>query len=106
MVLKADLFIAMERFDDALSLAREAQKLLKENLPDDHWRVAQAKNAEGSALAGLGDYDEAEPLLLSSLAGLEEAPIPALAQQARQRLARLYIAWGRPQEAAKYQAAP
>jgi tetratricopeptide (TPR) repeat protein len=104
--LKADLFIALKRFDDALSLAREARRLLNDNLSDDHWRVAQAKNVEGSALAGIGDYDAAEPLLLSSLAGLEQGPIPALAEQAKIRLTQLYTAWGRPDEAAKYQAMP
>ena len=104
MALQADLFIAMKRFDEALPLAREAQQLLKATLPDDHWRVAQAKNAEGGALAGIGDYDAAEPLLLASLTGLEQAPIPELAEQAKYRLFQLYSAWGRPQEAAKYQA--
>jgi len=90
------------RFDEALAYANEAHQILSQNLPDDHWRIAAAKYAQGLALAGSGKFAVAEPLLLASLSGLEQAPIPHLAADSRRRVAEFYTAWGRPEEAAKY----
>ena len=44
-------------------------------------------------------------LLLASREGLQRAPIPDLAARGQARLAELYLAWGRPDEARKYQSA-
>jgi hypothetical protein len=63
-----------------------------------------AQNAEGAALAGLGDYQNAESLLLSSLPRLGGSPLPGLEKTGRERLARLYTAWGKPDKASQYQA--
>ena len=92
----------MERFDEALQLAMEARQVLEGALPEDHWQIAAAKNAEGAALVGKGNFAQAETLLLASLGGLEQAPIPDLADEGRRRLENLYIAWDRPDEARKY----
>jgi hypothetical protein len=62
-------------------------------------------NTEGAALEKVGKYPEAERLLLASLDGLAQAPIPNLTDKGRERLLDLYTAWGRPTEAAKYRAA-
>lgn len=98
----ANLMIETGRFDAALDAARNAKSALLLSLPEDHWRVAVAMNYEGLALAGLGDYEAAESLLLASLDGLENAPIPAMAENGRKKLAEFYEAWGRPQQAAAY----
>jgi hypothetical protein len=64
--------------------------------------VAAATSAEGAALAGQGQYAEAEPMLLSSLEGLANAPIPDLLPRTKATLANLYTAWGKPESARKY----
>jgi hypothetical protein len=58
-------------------------------------------NIEGAALARLGRYAEAEPLLVGSQQGLAKAPIPNLAALGRQRLIELYERWGKLAEAQK-----
>jgi tetratricopeptide (TPR) repeat protein len=100
--LRAHLLLAERRFDEALKVAIEARRILALSLPDDHWRVAMAKNTQGAALTGLGRYKEAEPLLVGSLYKLYGSPLPDLPARGRKRLVELYTAWGKPNEAAKY----
>jgi tetratricopeptide (TPR) repeat protein len=102
MTVKANLLIATRRYTEALEVAREAQRILKKSLPEGHWRIAAAQYAEGEALAGIGQFEMAEPLLLSSLTGLERAPIPRLADDGRRRIAAFYSEWGKPEEGEKY----
>jgi tetratricopeptide (TPR) repeat protein len=102
LVVKANLVLAQERFDDALALAEAARATLMMSLPNDHWSVAAAESAAGAALAGLGSYADAEPLLLRSLGPLEHAPVPGIAEKNNERLANLYTAWGKPEKAKQY----
>jgi len=102
LTVQANLLLARGRYEEARAGAIEAQRILKLSLPDDSWQAAAARNVEGAALAKLGDFAGAEPLLLASLPGLEHSPIPGLPSVGRQRLRELYIAWGRPAEAARY----
>ena len=57
---------------------------------------------QGAALTELGKFEDAETLLLSSIEPLEQAPIPGISDQNRERLAALYGAWKKPEEAQKY----
>ncbi len=102
LTVLANLMLATGRFEDALAAARDAQMSLHKTVDEGHWRLAAADNVEGHALAGLGRYAEAESILLGSLDGLEQAPIPDLAEKGRQRMAEFYLAWGRPEQAANY----
>ena len=102
LTVKATLMLATHRYEEARVLAAEAHRMLRLSLPDDSWQVAAALNTEGAALSKLGDFALAEPLLLDSMAGLEGSPIPDLPARGRQRLHDLYMAWRRPDEAAKY----
>ncbi len=102
LTVKANLLVATGRFEEARQVALEARRILAMSLPDDHWQVAMARNVEGAALVGLGDYKDAEPLLLGSLDGLSGAPIADLPERGRIRLAELYTAWGKPEQAIKY----
>ena len=102
LVVKANLMLAQERFDDALALSETARDTLLMSLPNDHWSVAAAQSAAGAALAGLGSYADAEPLLLRSLEPLEQAPIPGIVDQNKERLTNLYIAWGKPKKAKQF----
>src|SRR3546814_6146068 len=67
-------------------------------------QVAMAMIVQGAALVGMGYYAKAEPLLLESLEHLADAPIPGLSAVGRSRLAGLYRAWGKPEQARKFQA--
>jgi tetratricopeptide (TPR) repeat protein len=100
----AYLLIETGRYEDALDYSREAQAIFANSLPEGDWRISFARSAEGSVLAAIGDYEGAEPLLLASLPGLEQAPIPGLADKGRRRLADLYLALGQPDKAVGYQA--
>ena len=102
-VAKANLLIATGRYEEALELAKLAKTSSLGALPADHWLVAYASSAEGAALTRLDSYPEAEQLLLSSLEALEPAPITGVVERHRARIVELYVKWGRPDEAAKYQ---
>ena len=106
LLVKSDLMLATGRPEEARSLAIEAQRILRISLPEDSWQVARAVNNEGAALAKLGDFAAAERLLLKSLPALSVASIPGLDTRGNQRLVELYMAWGRPAEAAKYRVTP
>jgi tetratricopeptide (TPR) repeat protein len=102
LTVQANLLLARRRFQEARQVAAQARSIFATSLPEDHWQVAMAMNAEGAALAGLGDYEKAEPLLLASLPRLSGSPVPGLVNRGTVRLADLYTAWGRPDQAIKY----
>ncbi len=102
LTVQANLLLARRRFKEARQVAAQARSILATSLPEDHWQVAMAMNAEGAALSGLGDYEKAEPLLLGSLPRLSGSPVPGLVNRGRVRLADLYTAWGRLDQASKY----
>lgn len=101
LTVKANLLLATRRYEEARAAAVEAQRILLLSLPKDSWQVAAAMNVEGAALARLGRFAEAEKLILASLPGLRQSPIPDLDATGRRRLAELYSAWGRPERASQ-----
>lgn len=102
LTVKSNLLLETERFEEARQVAGKARKIMAMSLPEDHWRVAAAATVEGAALTKLGIYQDAEPLLLASVKPLEEAPIPGIGDQNRERLISLYTAWNKPEEANKF----
>ena len=84
----ANLLVETGRYEEAVEYARTAREIFIELLPENHWRVAVSRYFEGLALAGLGQFDDAEQLLLASLEGLESAPIAGLAEKGRDALNR------------------
>ena len=102
LTVQANLLVARKQYQEALEGTTEALRILALSLPDDHWLIAMARNVQGAALAGLRRYPEAEKLLLSSLPALSGSPIADLPQRGRARLAELYTAWGKPEQAEKY----
>jgi tetratricopeptide (TPR) repeat protein len=102
LTLKAGVQLATLRFEEAYETAHKARQILENSFSEDHWRVAAAANAEGAALVGLGKFREAELLLVPSNEILTNAPMPGVSKQSRQRLATLYTAWGKQEEARKY----
>ncbi|MDH4048502.1 MAG: tetratricopeptide repeat protein [Gammaproteobacteria bacterium] len=106
LTLLADLLIETNRFDEALLLARDAKTIYLKTFSADHWRTASAASAEGAALAGLKQYEEAEPLLVESFNVLraETSALPYFVAGARRWLVNLYDKTGRPDQAAKARA--
>jgi serine/threonine protein kinase/tetratricopeptide (TPR) repeat protein len=80
---------------------RESLRLREEALPEDHWLIASSRSALGTSLATVGRYREAEDLLQSAYAQLEATLGPSHERtlETAGRLAELYEAWGREDEA-------
>ena len=102
LTVKATLLDARGQYTEALDVAGQSLQILEPRLPADHWLIAMAKNVQGAALTGLGRYAEAEKLLLASLPALAGSPISQLPQRGRARLQELYVAWGKPEKAARF----
>ena len=83
---------------------REALEIRRKVLPPGDALISNAESGLGECLTAQGHFAEAETLLLSGYAGLK-AKLGEQAQrtvEARQRLAKLYELWGKPELAAQY----
>jgi serine/threonine-protein kinase len=80
---------------------REALVVLAAAFQEGHEQRAVVESALGEALTAQGRYAEAETLLLGALPSLEAVRHEDVART-RERLAALYDAWGRPEDAARY----
>jgi hypothetical protein len=72
-----------------------------------NWKTALAESVGGAALAGMGEYPEAEERLLHGYTVLSNnaAALPMYRKLARHYLETLYRSWGRPSDAMRYAAA-
>ena len=97
----AILQLAQHDYGGALQSAQGAVAILSPALSATHWKTAVAESLEGAALAGLGRYAEAEPLLVQSVAllGKDGGAPPEYHQLAQQYLDKLRS--DRPQAHAK-----
>jgi serine/threonine protein kinase len=93
-----------------LGKAADADRLLHEavqiraTMPPTHFLRAMSEGALGEFLSGQKNFAEAESLLVGSYKSLEHSQdrhSPRI-RQARARLAKLYEAWGKPEEANRY----
>ncbi len=91
----------------ALPLLREAVALYEKRSGPPGRQLAEARSDLGGCLLALGQLDEAEGLLLESLAWIEADHVhgPGLAPGTLRRLVDLYDSWGRPERAALYRQA-
>jgi len=105
MVTLASVMIDQGRAVDAEPLLRRALAMYQGTLPSGHWRIADAESVLGACLTHLGRYPEAERLLVESYPTLRSDTPPGSRQsrEARARLRALYLAWGKPAEAAGYE---
>jgi tetratricopeptide (TPR) repeat protein len=94
------------KLDDAVQLQQQAVAIALEGLGPEHPDLAMYRSQLGSILTQLKRYDEAEQSLFAAYQVLE----PQLAKGSRdsllcaRRLADLYDAWGKPEQAATYRA--
>jgi hypothetical protein len=98
-------------YQDAEPVLRKSLALLAQNAPDG-WPHACATMRLGASLAGQGRFSEAEPLMLDDYRDLKahetlEPPTPApFLAEARRRLALMYSASGRPDDAERWREGP
>ena len=98
-------------FSAADGLIRAVVEIQRRKKPDG-WERYQAESLLGANLAGLGKYEEAEPLLLNGYRGMdarkERMPAPDRAHLvgARQAVVQLYEAWNKPEQAARWKTGP
>ncbi len=94
------------KIGDAEKLLREAVRIRAENMPETHFLRATANGALGEFLTTQSRFPEAEPFLVASYESLmkSQAVNSPRTRRARQRLANLYDAWKKPEQAALYRA--
>jgi tetratricopeptide (TPR) repeat protein len=94
------------RSADAETNLREALEIRTRVVPKGNYLIAITQGALGECLTTEKKYTEAEPLLSESYATLKsvQSDQSPLTQEAARRLVTLYQAWGKPEEAARYQA--
>jgi serine/threonine protein kinase/tetratricopeptide (TPR) repeat protein len=102
--------LGQEKFAEAEGFARECFAIRSRKGPE-LWSTPSAQSMIGGALLGQKKYAEAEPLLLHGYQGMKqrEAKMPNYAKvrltDALERLVRLYEAWDKKPEAAKWRKA-
>ena len=76
--------------------------------PEDDWSVEAARSLLGATLTALKRYSEAETVLLEARRELDGAASPPGrdVDATNTRLVDLYVAWGKPDQAARYRARP
>jgi tetratricopeptide (TPR) repeat protein len=99
--------VATRNYQEALVSARGAAAIFSKTRSSSDWRTAVAEAAGGAALAGIGQYPQAEKQLVQSytLLGNDAGAFPTYRALARGYLQDLYRRWGRPQQAEHYAAA-
>ncbi|HKV08466.1 MAG TPA: serine/threonine-protein kinase [Thermoanaerobaculia bacterium] len=104
----AALLTQMGRAAEAEPRAREALEIFQGAQNPSEERTADAQSVLGGCLAAQGRFEEAEPLLLGSYEVLKEAKgeNARFGDEARERIAALYSAWGRPARAAAFAPRP
>ncbi len=85
---------------------KESLALRRASLPAHHWRTASSEGILGDFYTRVGRYAEAERLLLASESTLaaDRGPSSEAMIDAHQRLVRLYTAWPKPAQAARWAA--
>jgi tetratricopeptide (TPR) repeat protein len=101
--LLASVLVETGHYDEARSLAHDARAIYLKSFGPQHWRTASAANAEGAALTGLKQYQQAEALLQESHAVLhrDTSASSYYVKSSNRWLGDLYRTTGRPEKAAK-----
>jgi serine/threonine-protein kinase len=104
LMVQGLIYSQTDRASEAEKLLREAVRIRMENVPETHFLRAAANGAMGEFLTAQKRFAEAEPFLLASHDSLKKSQAIGSPRMklALQRLARLYEAWDRPEQATLY----
>lgn len=102
----ATLLQARGKLDEANDLFRELVDLCRSTLAPDHYYLAIFENNHGDCLTSMKRFADAETALLRTHPILEKtfSEKGARTTKSAGRLVRLYEAWGKPEQAAAWQA--
>jgi tetratricopeptide (TPR) repeat protein len=100
----AVLQVATHKYQEALQSSRTAAQIFTTALSASNWKTGVAESINGAALAGLGQYEQAEKQLVHGYGILsnDDGALPTYRSLARGYLQDLYTRWGRPQDAKRY----
>ncbi len=107
LAVQSSALLSQKKPAEAELKLRQCLAIRQKAQPDD-WATFDAKSALGEALLEQKKFAEAEPLLLSGYEGLQQrqAKVPAESRtcltRALERLVRLYEAWGKNNQAARW----
>ena len=106
LMVQGLIYSQTSRIEEAEKLLREAVRIRAENMPETHFLRAMANGALGEFLTAQSRFQEAEPFLIASYESLQksQAANSPRTRRARQRIANLYDAWNKPEQAAPYRA--
>ncbi|MHC4219236.1 MAG: protein kinase domain-containing protein [Planctomycetota bacterium] len=106
LVLLGDRKIHLDKPVEAEPIVRESLELRRDALPEGSWLIGSTESILGESLTMQERFEEAEPLLRSGctiMATDPEAP-DRNKREGVERLAKLYDAWARPEQAAEFKA--
>ncbi len=101
-----DLGDVLQHTDPAAGapLLRDCLRIARKHVAPLNWFIADIESIRGGCLTSLGQYEEAEILLLESYPFIASAPThrDARLREALQRIETLYLAWNKPDRAAEF----
>jgi RNA polymerase sigma factor (TIGR02999 family) len=112
MVSKTERLLALHlvksgRYADAEAYFALAEGRLRRTVPAGNWEIGRLLSERGACRTELASYPEAERLLLDGYDILtKDRAMKDAAALTRERLAKLYEAWGRPADAARWRSQP
>jgi len=89
---------------EAVPMLAECREALKAPLWGGDWLAAEVASRHGDYLRRQGRFAEAEPIVIAAVDDIRKAVgVPDWSEAAaRERVAELYEAWGRPGDAARW----
>ncbi len=97
-------YLANGNSNTALPILEDALSMRKALVDNNHWRIAEIETLIGGCLTNMGQYERAEPLLLSSYERIEKAKgtTAPFTRSALQRIVNFYEATNQPAKAALF----
>lgn len=97
-------FMAMNQPESARVYLEEALDVRRKSLGNEHWQTGISMTNLGESIRNLGNWAEAEPLLIEGfrLVSVQFGDADMRTKRAAKTLVELYQSWGKRDQAAKY----
>jgi len=104
LILQSETLIQEGRFAEAVELLRGCLAVRQKALPEGHRLIADTLTQLGAALAGAGEFVEAEERLLDGYTKMkDDRSVPVdRRERALERIIRLYESWDKPDQASRW----